>query len=86
MGFLMSVHLLKINDEGLPWWSSGEDSALPMQGAQVLSLDRKLDPTCWDLGVHMPQWKILHAKTWHSQINTYIYFFKIRIHDELCTI
>ena len=24
--------------EGLPWWSSGEDSALPLQGAWIPSL------------------------------------------------
>ena len=33
-------------DQGLPWWPSGLDSALPMQGAQVRSLVRELDPTC----------------------------------------
>ena len=32
--------------EGLPWWSSGWDSTLPMQGAQVQSLIMELDPTC----------------------------------------
>ena len=31
---------------GLPWWSSGWDSALPMQGAWVRSLDKELDPVC----------------------------------------
>ena len=31
---------------GLPWWSSGYDSALPMQGAWVRFLARELDPTC----------------------------------------
>ena len=31
---------------GLPWWSSDWDSNLPMQGAQVLSLVKELDPTC----------------------------------------
>ena len=30
---------------GLPRWSSGYDSALPMQGAQVQSLVRELDST-----------------------------------------
>ena len=27
---------------GLPWWSSAEDSVLPLQGAQVLNLVREL--------------------------------------------
>ena len=31
---------------GLPWWSSGWDSLLPVQGARVRSLVRELDPTC----------------------------------------
>ena len=42
---------------GLPWLSSGEDSALPMQGAQVRSLVGELDPT------FMLQLKIPHATT-----------------------
>ena len=29
----------------LPWWSSGWDSALPMQGDWVPSLVREVDPT-----------------------------------------
>ena len=29
-----------------PWWFSGFDSAFPMQGAQVSSPVRKLDPIC----------------------------------------
>ena len=29
---------------GLPWWSSGQDSKLPVPGAQVPSLVRELDP------------------------------------------
>ena len=33
--------------QGIPWWSSGWESALPMQGARVQSLVRELDPT-WD--------------------------------------
>ena len=28
--------------EGIPWWSSDEDSTLPLLGAQVLSLVREL--------------------------------------------
>ena len=31
---------------GLSWRSSGYDSVLPMQGAQVQSLVRELDPMC----------------------------------------
>ena len=31
---------------GLSWWSSGWDPALPVQGAQVQSLVRELEPTC----------------------------------------
>ena len=34
------------NTVGLPWWSSGEDSMLPVQGSQVRSLVRELDPAC----------------------------------------
>ena len=30
--------------QGLPWWVSGQDSMLPIQGAQVQSLVRELDP------------------------------------------
>ena len=29
---------------GLPWWSSGWDSMLPMKGVWVQSLVRELDP------------------------------------------
>ena len=29
----------------LPWWSSGWDSMIPMQEAQVLSLVWEVDPT-----------------------------------------
>ena len=31
---------------GRPWWSSGWDSAFPMQGSQVLSLVGELDLAC----------------------------------------
>ena len=31
---------------GLPWWSSGWDSTLQVQGSQVHTLVRELDPTC----------------------------------------
>lgn len=30
---------------GPPWWSSGQDSMLPMQRTQVQALVRELDPT-----------------------------------------
>ena len=30
---------------GLLWWPGGWDSALPMQGTQIQSLVRELDPT-----------------------------------------
>ena len=52
--------------QGLPWSSSGQDSTLPMPGAQVHPGARVQSPTC------MLQWKDLHAstKTWCSQINT----------------
>ena len=42
---------------GLPWWSSGWDSLLPMQGAWVWSLVEELDPACHSKGCHMPQWR-----------------------------
>ena len=47
---------------------------LPLQGAQVQSLVRELDPTSYNLGVHTPQLAELTrpcvaVKTWHSQIN-----------------
>ena len=38
-------HIKKVK-EGLLWWSSGQDSALPMQGTKVQPLFRELDPTC----------------------------------------
>ena len=33
---------MKETEEGLPWWPSGKDSVLPMQGAQVRSLVKEL--------------------------------------------
>ena len=36
--FTVWTWLLKIPVKGLPWWSSGYDSTLPMQGAWVRSL------------------------------------------------
>ena len=40
---------------GLPWGSSGQDSKLPMQGAQLQSPVWELDPTCLN-------------QDWHNQI------------------
>ena len=37
----------KTGGEGLPWWSSGWDSELPLQGAQVRSLIRGLESYIW---------------------------------------
>ena len=34
--------------KGLRWWSTSQDSVLPMQEAQVQSLVRELDPTCYN--------------------------------------
>ena len=36
---------LKLWQRGLPWWSSGLASTLPMQGAWAGSMVRELDPT-----------------------------------------
>ena len=48
----------------LLWWCSGWDSALPMQGAQLRSLVRELDPTCMlQLRVCMPQLRSPGAAT-----------------------
>ena len=63
-GFLTTVppgkpqkFLIKLNIQGLPWWRSGQDSMLPVQGARVQSLVRELDPMC------MQQLRISHATT-----------------------
>ena len=34
--------------QGLPWWSSGQDSTFPVQGARVQSLVRELDLKCYN--------------------------------------
>ena len=50
-GFLLFIYPLRYGHgrlkahRGLPWWSSGYDSTLPMQGARVQSLAGE-DPTC----------------------------------------
>ena len=50
------ISVAKVNKvQGLPWWSSGQDFMLPMQGAQVQLLVRELDP-------HVTS-KSLHAST-----------------------
>ena len=44
--FAFSNNFCKITQKfGLLWWSSDQDSTLLMQGAQVQTLVRKLDPT-----------------------------------------
>ena len=82
---------LKKLNMGLPWWSSGSDSMLPRQGAQVQFLVRELGPSCRNQEIHMlqvclhPQLKkILCAtnKTCNSQINTF--FKKLNIHLLIC--
>ena len=44
--FPLKLLCLKNVCGGLPWWSSGKGSVLPMQGAWVRSLVRELDPSC----------------------------------------
>ena len=60
---------------------------LPMQGAQVWSLVKELNPTSHNQGftVHMPQLKILlaTAEIWCSQINKQIFQRKERNCSEL---
>ena len=34
---MIQMNLFQNRNRGIPWWSSGEDSVLPLQGAQVLS-------------------------------------------------
>ena len=41
--------------QGLSWWSSGYNSMLPMQGAEVRSLVRELRSHMPQLRVRMPQ-------------------------------
>ena len=49
--------------KGLLWWSSGCNSTLPMQAAQVQSLVRELDPICHNQEPMCCDKKILHATT-----------------------
>ena len=56
------LHMLK--SQGLPWWHSDQDPTLPMQGAQVQSMVRELDPTSMlQLRVCMPQLRSTRAAT-----------------------
>ena len=50
---------------GLPCWSSGWNSELPVQGAWVRSLVREPDLTCWSRSLQAV------TRTWCSQINKY---------------
>ena len=61
-----------LSHKGRPWWHSGKDSKLPMQGNWVRSLVRELYPTCMpQLRVHMLQLRSPPAatKTQCNQIN-----------------
>ena len=69
---------------GLPWWSSGEDSAFPMQGAQGRSLVRELDPICHNEDLVQPnKSKNLQTKTqipgWSGWVGVCYYEFGIQI-------
>ena len=60
---------------GLFWWSSGQDSTLPMQGAWVPSLVGELDPTCCNEVLACHNQKRSHvqeqrSKTTHAKIKT----------------
>ena len=62
--FLFFFSTFKKKSQGLPWWRSGWDSVLPMQGAGVQSLISELDPICMpQLRVRMPQLRSLCAAT-----------------------
>ena len=41
-----NVNVYTVKGKGLPWWSSGQDLTLFMQGACVQPLVRELEPTC----------------------------------------
>ena len=57
--------------QGLPWWSNGWDSMLPMQGTRVWSLVGGLDPICHNR-VCMQQWRLKIPSCWCNQINSKI--------------
>ena len=44
--FLYNIYLLKFVYQGIPWWSSVQDSALPLQGC--VCLDAQSCPTLCD--------------------------------------
>ena len=54
LGYTYKMHFL-----GLAWWSSGPDSMLPIQGTQVQSLIKELEPPCPNC---MSQWRPGTAK------------------------
>ena len=56
--WILKFKRFKRHQSGLPWWSSGQDSMLPVQGSQVLSLVRELDPT----RSHVPQLRVLMSQ------------------------
>ena len=59
----------KVNKvQGLPWWSSGQDFMLPVQGAQVQFLVRELDPHATSKSLHAST-KIPNATTKKTQSN-----------------
>ena len=63
IGSWVSTHIaLQKTGEGLPQWSSGEGSVLPLQEAWVPPPVRELDPIP-QLRVGITQLKILHATT-----------------------
>ena len=43
---ILALQLFEISSLGLPWWFSGYDSMLPLQGAQLQTLFRELRSTC----------------------------------------
>ena len=56
------VYLLNQVKGGLPWWPSGQDSVLPMQGALAQSLVRELNPTHGNKSSRMPKLRLGTAK------------------------
>ena len=67
---------LQNGNSGLPWWSSGWDSALPVQGTWDRCLVKELDPTCrkeygrslvLQLRPGAAKWNVsIKTKTWNS--------------------
>ena len=52
--------------QGLPWWPNGQDSMLPMQGAQVQFLVRELDPKHTEVKIL----QVTTEKTSHAAMKT----------------